>query len=215
MTTRGAVRDSSTERETRDRLIESAPRLFAARGFQRVTVREICRAAAAHVAAVNNHFGDKLGLYTAVVRSAIASTSATALEAMKGDSKAPPEEKLHRFVRVFLERVVATDRASWMYQLMTREMADPTPVLDLIVAESIKPRIEYLAGIVRELLGRDATEERVMRTVASIQGQCLVYAPNAVAKRLGVCVTRSPEQLDALADYVAQFSLGGIRAVKD
>ena len=51
------------DQETRQRLLEAAARLFAARGFTHVTVREICNAANANVAAVNYHFGDKLGLY--------------------------------------------------------------------------------------------------------------------------------------------------------
>ena len=35
------------DRETRERLLQAAERLFAERGFKRVTVREICRAARA------------------------------------------------------------------------------------------------------------------------------------------------------------------------
>ena len=48
---------------TRARLLKAAEQLFAERGFRKVTVREICHAAKANVAAVNYHFGDKLGLY--------------------------------------------------------------------------------------------------------------------------------------------------------
>ena len=48
--------------DTRQRLIDAAATLFADRGFQNVTVREICKASTANVAAVNYHFGDKAGL---------------------------------------------------------------------------------------------------------------------------------------------------------
>ena len=53
---------------TRARLLAAAERLFADRGFKKVTVREICRAARANVAAINYHFGDKLGLYREVLQ---------------------------------------------------------------------------------------------------------------------------------------------------
>src|SRR6185503_1763624 len=66
-----AVNVDERDRETRERLIESATRLFAERGFGKVTVREICKAARANVAAVNYHFGGKTGLYDEVVQSAI------------------------------------------------------------------------------------------------------------------------------------------------
>jgi len=58
--------------ETRARLLDAARRLFAERGFEDVTVREICREAGANLALVNYYFGDKLGLYLEVVNQAIA-----------------------------------------------------------------------------------------------------------------------------------------------
>ncbi|MBI3492350.1 MAG: helix-turn-helix transcriptional regulator, partial [Acidobacteria bacterium] len=67
------LRDS----ETRDRLLRAAERLFADRGFKKVTVRDICRVARANVAAVNYHFGDKLGLYREVLQSATDAMRAT------------------------------------------------------------------------------------------------------------------------------------------
>ena len=59
------------DRETRERLRRAGLRLFGERGFRKVTVREICRAASANVAAVNYHFGDKLGLYREVLQQGI------------------------------------------------------------------------------------------------------------------------------------------------
>ncbi len=62
---------SGRDLETRERLLRTGARLFAERGFKQVTVRDICRAARANVAAVNYHFGNKLGLYREVLQVAI------------------------------------------------------------------------------------------------------------------------------------------------
>jgi AcrR family transcriptional regulator len=46
---------------TREKLMKVAGPIFADRGYQATTIREICGEAGANVAAVNYHFGDKLG----------------------------------------------------------------------------------------------------------------------------------------------------------
>jgi AcrR family transcriptional regulator len=53
--------------ETRQMLIKAAGQVFA----EEATVREVCSRAGINGAAVNYHFGDKLGLYTEVLRSPI------------------------------------------------------------------------------------------------------------------------------------------------
>ena len=52
---------------TRTRLLHAAAAVFAEVGYNAATVRQICTRARVNVAAVNYHFGDKLGLYTEVL----------------------------------------------------------------------------------------------------------------------------------------------------
>src|SRR4029079_15589702 len=89
---------SGHDLETRERLLRTAARMFADRGFKRVTDRDICRHSRANVAGVNYHFGNKLGLYREVLQVAIdalRSTTDAAREAGKGREA---DEKLRRFV---------------------------------------------------------------------------------------------------------------------
>ena len=87
-------------------LLSAAAQLFAERGFKNVTVREICRAARANVAAVNYHFGDKLGLYREVLQRAIEIMRATSDAARAAGEGRPAEERLRRYIHVSLCRVV-------------------------------------------------------------------------------------------------------------
>lgn len=52
---------------TRDRILDSAEKLFAHRGFHGVSIREITRAAGVDVALANYHFGPKKNLLAAVL----------------------------------------------------------------------------------------------------------------------------------------------------
>ena len=204
---------SGRDRETRDRLLRTAARLFADRGFKRVTVRDICRTARANVAAVNYHFGDKLGLYREVLQLAaevLRSTTESAKEAAAG---CPPDEKLRRFVQLHLRRILGVERDDWIHRLINREIADPTAALDTLVDHGLRPRLEYLSGIVAEILGCPVKDPRVMRSVISVQTQTVAYLPNAIGARIGLKAKLTAAEIDEIARHIAEFSLGGIRAL--
>ncbi len=201
------------DRETRDRLLKAAQRLFARRGFKDVTVREICHEAHANVAAVNYHFGDKLGLYRETMQIAIdAMRNATEAARRAGEGLAP-DDQLRAYVALFLRRLLAPEHES-VHQLVNREISDPTPALDDLVEQGMRPRLEYLAGVISKIIGCDPRDRRVMRCVLSVQAQSIVYArPNAVAERLGFSFQPTPAQIDEAARHIAEFSIAGIRAI--
>src|SRR5262245_15012434 len=118
-----AVRDTAT----RARLLATAARLFAELGFAEVAVRGIWRRARANVAAVNYHFGGKLGLYHEVMQLAIREMQATTEAAREAGARQPPEEQLRTYIDVFVRRVVGSDQSNWIHQLVRQEIADPTP----------------------------------------------------------------------------------------
>ncbi|HEY3885947.1 MAG TPA: CerR family C-terminal domain-containing protein, partial [Vicinamibacterales bacterium] len=89
-----------------------------------------------------------------------------------------------------------------------------TPVLDAVVEQGVRPRIEYLAGLVAELLGGAPDDRRVLRCVGSIQAQSIVYLPNPVAARLGFSFKPTTGEIEAAADHIAAFSIGGVRALR-
>jgi AcrR family transcriptional regulator len=198
--------------ETRERVLKAAERLFAAHGFQKVTVRDICQAAGANVAAVNYHFGDKLGLYRVVLQSAIDAMRETSQAAREAGVGQPPEKQLRRFVEVFLHRILTPGNES-VHQLITREMNDPTPALDTLVEQGVRPRLEYLSGVIAQIIGCEVRDPRVMRCVASVQSQALAYRPNPIAARLGFVFKPTPAAIAEVADHIATFSIGGVRAV--
>jgi AcrR family transcriptional regulator len=198
--------------ETRERVLDTAKRLFGERGFKRVTVRDICIAAKANVAAVNYHFGDKLGLYREVLQSAADAMCETNAAARAAGVGQPPEEELRRYIGVFLHRVLAPGSEA-VHRLITREMNDPTPALDIIVEQGVRPRVEYLAGVIARMIGGDPHDPRVLRCVASVQAQAVAYFPNPIAQRMGFGFKRTPAEIDKAAHHIATFSVAGVRAV--
>jgi AcrR family transcriptional regulator len=198
--------------ETRARLLKAAERLFAERGFKKVTVRDICRAAHANVAAVNYHFGDKLGLYREVMQSAIDAMRGTNDAAREAGAGQSAEEQLRRYISIFVHRVL-TPGNDTVHKLINREMNDPTPALDTLIEQGVRPRVEYLSGLIAEIIGCAPTDQRVLRCVGGVQAQIISYLPNPIAVRLGFAYKPTAANLDGIAEHVAEFSIAGVHAV--
>jgi len=207
-----APKTNAASADTRQRLIAAAATLFAERGFQNVTVRQICTASSANVAAVNYHFGDKAGLYRAVVTFAIQIMLETNELSQRAGEGLSPEDQLRGFVRVYVSRLAGEGPNAWIHRLMAREMERPTEILDQVMQQVYKPRIEYLCGVIGAIVRLPPSDPRVMRCVTSLQVLCLVAArpvPKPIAKSLGT----DPHDLEAMVTHILDFSLGGMRAI--
>jgi AcrR family transcriptional regulator len=205
---------SSEDRETRARLLHAAARLFAERGYARVTVRDICKKARANVAAVNYHFGGKDGLYRAVMRQAMETMQATTEAAREAGRDLPPAERIRAYVSVFADRFLGVHHETWIHQLMLREMSDPTPALAIVAEEVLQPRVRYLSSAIAELLQCAPDDPRVLRCALSVTCQFnnLLWT-RGVAQLLNAEDT-APGTIDEIAEHITRFSLGGMKAVR-
>ena len=196
---------------TRARLLEAAGEVFAGRGFQAATVKEICQRAKANIAAVNYHFRDKHSLYLEVLRY----TSQRAREKYATQNPDPalaPEERLREYVQKFMLRILDTGRPAWHGKLLAREMVEPTAALDELVKEAVVPNMKALEGIVRELLAAKSSAEDIRLTAHSIIGQCLYYShARPVLERLTPRPDYSEKGIQHIATHIADFSLAALR----
>ena len=198
--------------DTRQRLIDAAAMLFADHGYENVTVREICKESNANVAAVNYHFGDKAGLYRAIVTRAIKQMQETNELSQRAGDGLSPEDQIREFIRVFVRRLTSDGPNNWIHRLMAREMQHPTEALDQVMTEVVKPRLEYLGGVAALVMRLPASDPRVQRSVASLQMQCLLAA-RPIPASLEKTFAPAMRDVDATVNHIAEFSLGGMRAI--
>lgn len=212
MSKNGAVPDN----ETRSRVLKVAARLFAERGFNHVSIRDICEEAGTNVASVNYHFGDKLGLYRELigtVAEGMNNAKSSAFEAGAGQS---PEKQLRAYIRGFLHQLLDSDaqESCWLEKLIARETTEPTPALDLIIEKGIKPAGERLNKLISEIVGLSAHDPRVLLGSSAIQGLCIWYrSSRTVAERMFPELQFTAERIDNLAEFVADFALAGLGAL--
>jgi len=195
---------------TRGKLIESAGQVFAELGFHKTTVREICSRAGTNVAAVNYHFGDKLGLYTEVLTSSILTQQAAALNSSMAHPS-DPRSALRALIVAWFKTIYEGGKPSWFARIMAHEMGQPTPALDR-VAEAMGPNYLRLRTLVGKLIGRGPNDPRTRRCVHSVVGQVLHYvtARPMLARLWPDLELDNEEQRRAIADHIVAFSLAGI-----
>lgn len=205
---------SARSAATRRRLLDAAAEVFAQEGYRNATLQEIARRADANIASTSYHFGNKEGLYAAVFEDA-ERKAASAEEPLAEDEQAlPAEERLRHHVTSFLTRLLDPERPAWFARLLARELIDPTPALDRVVRRRMRSNHERLSAIVRDLLGKDASDETVRLCTLSVVAQCTFYRNSApILARLYPDLTPARE-IARLADHVTRFSLAAIRAAK-
>lgn len=198
--------------DTRERLLHAAGDVFAQRGFHQATVRDICTKAHANIAAVNYHFGDKEGLYIALLKSVHEPARSQVTAALP--LATTPEEQLRTFVRLLMQRMLSDGPPAWHATMMAREMVEPTGALDEVVRDMIRPMWKELCRIVAALLGKGADQTTIERCASSVIGQMLHYKHSRpVISRLLPHEVYEPRRIDAWAEHIAAFSIAGIRAM--
>jgi TetR/AcrR family transcriptional regulator, regulator of cefoperazone and chloramphenicol sensitivity len=201
--------------DTKKRIIETAGNIFAELGFQNTTVREICKQAGVNIAAINYHFGDKKGLYLAVLKYGKDSAFQRHPLEIMPDKPFSPEDRLKDFVSRFIGRVRECHEGEfpWVRKLIAHELLRPTEGLDMVAEEGIKPIFKALSAIVREILGRDATEDTINLCCASIVSQSLFFFyAQPMIKRLFPGKDYTDTKL--IGDHITRFSLSAIKELE-
>lgn len=197
---------------TPDRLLDAAEELFAARGFDSVSTREIADAAGVNLAGIRYHFGGKRGLYLAVLRRAMDRSGASAAwsllaEPVSGPSRAA--EVLVGFVRTYLQGLFEGEE-SGAACLAMKEAAEPGGAADMVVEEFVRPHHERLCALVGAINpGLDAGDRsRGAEAIMAMLLHYKMFAPFLSRLSPGLLETRTG--IDALAASIAGFLLRGL-----
>jgi hypothetical protein len=93
---------------------------------------------------------------------------------------------------------------------MLREMLSPTPLSEVLVRETIRPRFERLKSLMRVICPQ-ADERRLNALVCSVIGQCLHYkmARRITTRLIGEDAIRALD-LDYLTDHITSFCLAAL-----
>lgn len=201
------------ESATRDSLLDAAEALFAEHGFADTSVRAITDAAEANVAAVNYHFGSKLGLVKAVLERRVGPLNAERLrrlDACETGGEATLEDVVAAFVVPALEMVRRDGDRATLARLLGNVFAQANADLRPVLLELFGPVIERFVPVLRRLLPSLSAEQIYWRVHFMIGATSFTVGLGHVAHAYsdGAC---DPGDADTLAHELVPFIAAGLR----
>jgi AcrR family transcriptional regulator len=205
--------------KSKDKLLEAATEVFAEKGFREATILEISKRAQCNVAAINYHFKSKDELYAEVWKNAFE----LAMKVYPVDGgllpDAPAEKRLYALIHSNLHRILDDGRLGYSGQILLRDMAEPTPVIEPILRNLIGPIRDLTRKIISDLLGPKATEQQISFCELSVVHQCIALSFAKSRGKLPPFIGTdskgiTSEFIDKLAEHITQFSLAGISAIR-
>ena len=212
---RNAVRRAEALPTTRAHLLESAGHVFAEKGFERATAKEICERAGTNGAAVNYYFGGIDGLYAAVIREAQVRLFSNDAVAAAVAGKTGMAARFEAVVTLLIRTLTGPVSSSWVVRVIGREIVAPSTTLDDVRDQLVRPRAAILTDCVATLMDLPHSHPAVARGCLSVVGPicALLLADRAMLKGALPALGIGQQDAAVLAADMVRFALAGLAAV--
>ncbi len=190
--------------ELRNKLLSIATRLFAERGLNGVSIRELSRVAGVSISMISYHFGGKEGLYSSVLQDQfsgfehIVEIDMFEMEAL---------EKIEAYIRWI---IVRHRENPYLLRFYTSELTNPTQFFPLIVQPAIGRVIQILVNIIEEGIAKNKFRKDLnpVDTVLAMAGMVNYYFLSMLATQ--ELINHSPERDEALIQHYMDIFTKGI-----
>lgn len=200
---------------TRQQILEVAGEVFAAKGVDRATGKEIAERAGANSAAVNYYYGGIDPLYGEVLVEAHRRLLAYDVLASVAKGEGDPQDKLRRLLGIVVKAVMAPEGSSWPLRVLSREILAPSAMFETLRQRELMPKKDLMVGLVGELTGRSPDDPVVARACISILAPILMLlvGDRTVVARMFPAIVEGEGAQAAMADHLVRFALGGLDAI--
>src|SRR2546421_7023029 len=165
---RGRPARAQDRTAVREALLEAARALFSHEGFDEVGIRDIAKAAGVNLAMIRYYFGDKHGLYAAMLEA----SAERLLDGLREVAAQPPGES--SAAESFLQFYIGTlTREPWIPRLIVREVLSERAPLRQMFIERFASQAALLGpGLMRREIERGSLREDLdpVLTILSLVG---------------------------------------------
>ncbi|MGC4015985.1 MAG: TetR family transcriptional regulator [Luteolibacter sp.] len=210
-------RTSVPESGAKLKLVEAAEALFAERGFESVSVRDITKKAAMNIASVNYHFGSRDGLVAAVMTRYVTPINEerivrldTAERRWTGKT-VPLEEVLEAFVRPMVTQVRRSELSERLFlKLVGRTFGEQGNAMPPALIEQFKVVCTRFVKALSKALPGLATDEILWRMHFVVGAMYHAMAQEDVLQMISQGASGNPTIETTLARFT-RFAAAGLR----
>jgi AcrR family transcriptional regulator len=183
--------------EVRARLLRAGLDLFAGQGFAKTSIRQIAQAANANVAAVSYYFGDKAGLYRALLRGS--PDPARSLASVQIAS-------LQELYTQFVEPLRHGQAVRLWLKLYRREMLEPTGLWQEKIDHDMRPMHAAVVALVCRRLKLARPDDDVRRLAITLVGMAVhLFIGCDVMDVLAPQLVAGPQAIDVWRDRLVTY----------
>ena len=203
---------ASSKGETADRILDVATKMFAEKGFDGTSTKEICRAANVNVAAIHYHFESKENLYVAVFERFGGPSFDAAIRALR------PVDCLEEFearLSIYLQEVIETvSRQPELAMMMVRDGQIHLEMMDNIIKKTFGRADEVLLGFLEDAIAKGIVDASFSAVTCALGLQAsivhLISGHRVLKMRFGFDLT-SPEHRKNWVKTTVQFYVHGVK----
>ena len=192
------------DNDCRENIIAAAVPLFAAKGLNGVSVRELAAAAGVNLSMISYYFGGKEGLYAAVLTEQFAVLGKLEeIEQLEIDTL----QKFELYVRATVSRY---RKSPYLLRFYTSELTNPTACFETIVKPAIKKVVQILLDTFSDGLSHEKFRDGLnpADTVLALAGMVNFYF--LLEPATAELVDHAPERDEQLICHIMDIFTRGI-----
>ncbi|OGI02927.1 MAG: hypothetical protein A2Y25_09955 [Candidatus Melainabacteria bacterium GWF2_37_15] len=198
----------------KNKIIEAASELFATKGYQNTTVRDICKKAGVYQLSINYHFGSKENLFKEVLLKTYEDTEETIL--MEKIKDFPPEKQLEEIIRTRLKSIFNRDKKGRIFKIAAKEFSNNYEFMVEIMSTTLLKYLTYIKSIFAKLSENKLNDFELNYCVYLLMSHLSALSVHEKAV-LVLFNTKNPddEQLEQFVQHVKKFILAGVEKLRE
>ena len=204
---RPAVGKEKPMKNTKAKLLKTAARLFASRGTEGVSTRELAGQAGVNLCAISYYFGSKQKLYEAVIDEVIDTVRQNLLPAPGNGAPAAdnPRESVKTVIGRFFDFLCGDKISDVQARLMINEIISPSSVYDKIYQNILEPAHRQISRLAAQETGADENSPQVLILTHTLFGQAVMFRihKEALLRRMKI-KQYTPELLNEIKKHIEE-----------